>query len=451
MIKRKLLLNWMYVEPLLRSMSAATESQDRDTQPSVAAIPSPARFTRPISSVKAEPLPETVTKKAKPAPPPPPKKLALAVKGSPAKAPVSPMISTPPAKSSMGALTPTPPKQMTPPPVPSKREVVTQVTPTKSPAMIARLREVPIPKPSAKVEKPVLEKGAAQPVVDGFVGPELPRVAVKLPPPAKTNDDVPIILVDDDVSPASTVKDTDTIQEDLLREVEKSFEMVSTPNPPKEPIQTAKAKAPATPPALPVTAKAAGGQPVDSPVESTTEGTPVMTDGSDEFEKQRRLEESIRTQLSKLDDVEFDRRVETAKKHALMGKYVKEHLELDDNEPFEFGETDAMEELICFEFFLANQPEKKDPPVASLTQKAASPVAEVPAPKAVLSKAPVPAKAVPPPPVPPKAVESPPKKVAFTPLPPKAPALAKNGTAPTANVYNPEMDIQVNGMVPRLD
>lgn len=106
----------MYVEPLLRSMSAATESQD--TQPSVAAIPAPARFTRPLSSVKAEPSPETVTKKAKPAPPPPPKQLALAVKGSPAKAPVSPMIQTPPAKSSIGVFTPTPPKHMAPPPVP---------------------------------------------------------------------------------------------------------------------------------------------------------------------------------------------------------------------------------------------------------------------------------------------------------------------------------------------
>lgn len=261
-------------------------------------------------------------------------------------------------------------------------------------------------------------------------------------------------MIVDDVPPASTVKDQDTFQEDLLNEVEQAFATVTTANQSEKPIEPAEPEAPATTPV--VTAKAAGEQPVVGPVETPTEETPGMTDGSDEFEKQRQIEESIRTQLSKLDDVEFDRRVETAKKHALMGKYIKEHLEID--EPFDFGETDAMEELISFEFYLHNlQPEKTDSSVASLTQKAASPVAEVPAPKAVLSKAPVPAKAVPPPPVPPKAVppqavQSPQQKVAFTPLPPKAPpALAKHGATPNTNVYNPKVNIEVNGNVPRLD
>lgn len=432
MVKRKVLVNWMYVEPLLRSMSAATESQDLDTQPSVAAVPSPARFTRPLKSVKAEPSPETVTKKAKSAPPPPPKPLALAVKGSPAKAPwTPPMILTPPAKASMGVFTPTPPKQMAPPPVPTKKEVV---TPTKSANMIARLRGVPIPKPSAKVEKPVLDNGANQLGVDGLVGQDLPTAPkniqavasrdVKLPPPASTSIEGTII-VEDDVSPASTVKDNDdTFQQDLLTAVE---------------AEMATAKATATPPALDVTAKAAGGHPLDTPGEKEV----IHPDDK----RQMQLEAMLRTQLEKLDDVEFERRVKTAKQHVLMDKYIKEHLEID--EPYVFGESDAMEELINFEMYLEelhkNQV-KIDPLVSSL--KAASPVAKVPEPKPVPV---VPAKAVPPQPVPAKAVAALPKKVAFTPLPPKAPALAKNGTPPKANCSSPTLDIQVSGNVPRLD
>ena len=144
---------FLLIWPSLRSVLPAEESQT-DTQPSVLAMPSPARtLGTPTVPVKVEKSSEQPLKKAKT----PCVEKPLAVKGAPTPkgSPTHGCLMTPPPKApGHGVFTPTPPTRryvaVAPPPTPSTKVEV------PTPSMAARLRHVPIPRPSAKLERHLL-------------------------------------------------------------------------------------------------------------------------------------------------------------------------------------------------------------------------------------------------------------------------------------------------------
>lgn len=249
----------------------------------------PSHKTEPIG-VKTEVLGPTAIKKAKVASPPKP----LAVKGitSPVKASPPMQFQTPPAKSSLGAFSPTPPKVMMPPPPPVIKEMkFEKVTPTKSPSiagpsMVTRLRQVPVPKPSSRaVQSPSLPT-CTKSEVNKMSGMGLVGAAPKPPPPPPKSSPTPkstpatppkvsdLVVLDDDVpSPAPTLKDLEETQ------VQEHPAVPSATEPGVKKVDS-------TPTEVPKDCNALGGQPTSG--ESTTVSTksvgPTGNDGQDPVE-----------------------------------------------------------------------------------------------------------------------------------------------------------------------
>ena len=170
----------------------------------------------------------------------------------------------------------------------------------------------------------------------------------------------------------------------------------------------------------------------DKEIPSSQVSQPSPPPGESHVEKKAKMEEMVRAQLEKLDDVQFERRFAAAPKHPLFKKWIKEGLELDPSD-HTFGEHDEFEELVCFEIFCLEHQQETSPPVSG----PAVPPTEIPKAKAPQ----VSAVAKTPPPKAPACTTPQPKKVAFTPSP-KLPA-APNGSPPSSGT----LDIRVNGNV----
>ena len=70
--------------------------------------------------------------------------------------------------------------------------------------------------------------------------------------------------------------------------------------------------------------------------------------------------EEVRMQLEKLDELEYQRRFEAACKHPWLNDFIKDELELDPNDQtFEFGAHDDIEELVAFETYCLERRRKR--------------------------------------------------------------------------------------------
>ena len=440
-----------HAQPLPRSMGA-TQSQ-QESQPSVAVVPSPSRVTQNSNGVAVK-IEESSLKKPKMSVPPKP----LAVKGmmiSPSKSSPPLGFTTPPAKSAM-TFTPTPPKKpMLPPPLPPKME---KVVPTKSPSMVTRIRQVPIPKPSSKAatmsgealircKQDVLAKSSPAPPPP----PKQPAILSKA-----------VVVLDDDddddepVSPAPTLQDVDTLPHESVSEkheapaklnhvevpVDKGIPPTKVPVVQKTPPTALPKEIPATevpavkenpPTAVPEIPPTEVPAVKENPPTAVPKEIPATRDSREPVqqaagtpshvqEETNTVDEMVRAQLMKLDDGQFDKRYVAAQKHPLFKTWITESLGLDESD-YTFGVHNEMEELITFEVFCLERQQAMPPPVSS-------PV--VPAPEIPKAKAPQ---------VPAVAKKTMPKKVTFAPIP--NPPSAPNGSLPSGGA----LDIRVTGNV----
>ena len=220
--------------------------------------------------------------------------------------------------------------------------------------------------------------------------------------------------------------------------------------PPRPSTKVEPFEPPVEPPPVPSTKvpplkKAPPPTPPPSATEAPTEA------GLQDNDALMRLEDYVRTRVSKMDDEEVKRKIEKCKQHPAFGEYEKYRMAefgVGDELP-PFGEEDMDEELICFVCWAENPANPfTAAPDPNPSETATAAVVVEPSPKAA---APSPKNAVPtvaaasashqeplmrPPPTPKSASPSPPK--ASQPIQPSPPPATPNITSPSSPAPSPK-------------
>eukprot|EP00435_Cladocopium_sp_Y103_P038805 s534_g10.t1 len=312
-------------------------------------------------------------------------------------APKAAAVVTPPAKAAaVQPPQPPAPKASVQPPKPSAPKAAA-VVPVQAPVKAAAVQPQP-PPPKASVQPPAPKAEAvvqppppapkAEAVVQTPQPPAPQSEAIQMAPKAGSLQPPPTAS---QAAPAATAV-TAAVKDNTTDTVATTPAVTEPQATSANPGNTAPATAPAT-----------------QAVPAQLEAVPAARAAAPE---QRSVDEVVRAQLEKLDDLEISNRVKGVRKHCLLKEYLRE---VAADESYPFGESDEFEELVCFETWLR----ERQP-----TTTAPTPLPVSPAPKAAVAS-----------PKAPPAVVAPAAKAATV---PKAPPTRENKSTTSATQLQSE-------------